>query len=137
MITRGQDGVDSRTQVRDVEDVVNAMMDIRLDPIRLESDVVGAIKKSLTKRGIQYKTEVVIGPRCRVDLLIDGGIVVEVKKGKPNSNTVMKQVERYSASDMVKAVILVSERGLARHLDEANGKPIKYIALSKNWGFAI
>jgi hypothetical protein len=35
-----------------------------------------------------------------------------------------------------KAVILVSERGLHHHITESHGKPIRYVALTANWGLA-
>lgn len=110
------------------------MRGIRIPVVRLEAEVVAAIMKAFRDAGIAYEHEVTISPRCRVDLLVDGGIAVEVKKGKPNTRRVNEQVARYASSEMVTAVVLVSERGLIRHINEAHGKPIRYVALSHNWG---
>lgn len=118
-------------KLQDIEDILK---DIRLFPARLESDVVEEIKKRLTSAGIRCIKEFKIAARSRVDLWVEDGIVIEVKKGKPNTKLVSRQIERYAASEKVKAIILVSERGLVRHIEEANGKPVRYIALSKNWG---
>lgn len=110
---------------------------LRLHYVRLESEVVKAVRDLLDEHGIIYEKEVVIAPRCRVDLLAGDGVAIEVKKGKPNSKTVAKQVARYAAGGKVKAVILVSERGLFHHITEAHGKPVLYIALSRNWGVTV
>jgi len=119
-----------------LNNVIGAVRTVRLPPVRLESDVVDAIKKSLDLVEIPYEQEVVVAPRSRVDLLVEGGIAIEVKRGKPNTRTVARQVERYAGSDMVTAIVLVSERGLIHHIVEAHGKPIEYVALSKNWGLS-
>jgi len=117
-----------------IERVLLAVRGIRIPVVRLEADVVRAIEEALTGAGLSYECEVAIAPRCRVDLLVEGGVAVEVKKGKPNSKTVAAQVRRYASGENVTAVVLVSERGLIHHIEEAHGKPIEYVALSKNWG---
>lgn len=113
------------------------MKTIKTGIVSLESDVVSLIEEKLTDAKIGYSREVVVSKRCRVDLLTDDGIAIEVKKGKPNSNSVSRQIQRYAESEKVNAVILVSERGLFSHLTEANGKPVGYISLSSNWGIAL
>lgn len=113
------------------------MKTIKTGIVSLESDVVFLIEEKLTEAKIRYSKEVVIAKRCRVDFLTEDGIAIEVKKGKPNSNSVSRQIQRYAESEKVNAVILVSERGLFNHLTEANGKPVGYISLSLNWGIAL
>jgi len=114
--------------------VVDVVSGLKLPPVRLEKDVVQAIREALLSAEIAFEEEVTIAPRCRVDFLVGGGVAVEVKKGKPNTRRVNEQVARYASCDMVAGVVLVSERGLFDHLDEAHGKPVRYVALSKNWG---
>jgi len=99
----------------------------------MEKNVVESIIDILDENGIDFRREVKIGERCRVDFLV-GDIAIEVKKGKPNSGKVVEQLLRYSKSDDVGTIILVSERGLFSNIREANGKPVRYITLSKNWG---
>jgi len=120
-----------------LESVVGIARGIRLPPVRLEAEVVQALGEALTAVGIAYEREVTVAPRCRVDFLVEGGVAIEVKKGKPNTKSVAAQVRRYAAGEDVTAVVLVSERGLVYHIDEAHGKPIRYVALSKNWGLTI
>lgn len=120
-----------------LDELVELLRGVRVGVIMYESELVSAIKDALISRGIGFAPEVSVAPRCRVDLLVDGGIAIEVKKGKPNTGAVSNQVRRYAASERVSAVILVSERGLVSHLDEANGKPVRYVAISKNWGIGL
>jgi len=114
--------------------VVDVVRGLKLPPVRLEQDVVQAIRQAFLSAEIVFEEEMTISPRCRVDFLVGGGVVVEVKKGKPNTRRVNEQVARYASCDRVSGVVLVSERGLFDHLDEAHGKPVRYVALSKNWG---
>ena len=118
----------------DVENVFGVIERVKVDPVRLEADVVEAISKCLSQHGITFRREVRLSTGCRVDLLVDGGVAIEVKKGKPNTRAVSSQLLRYAACSQVTAVVLVSERGLIQHLTEAHGKPVRYIALSHNWG---
>jgi len=114
--------------------ITDAMGAICLHSTRLEADVVAAIMSTLQDAVLSFEREVWVAPRCRVDIVVEGCIVIEVKRGKPNTKTVSKQVRRYAAGDGVEAVVLVSERGLVHHINEAHGKPVRYVALSRNWG---
>jgi len=117
--------------------IIQLMETIRIDLVRYESEIVKIICELLTANGISYECEVRLDSRCRVDIMTNDGIVIEVKKGKPNSRTVAGQVRRYAGFDSVVTVVLVSERGLATHVTESGGKDIHYVALSKNWGLGI
>lgn len=120
-----------------VDGILSIVKSIMIGVIRLESEVVSEIQKKLDAAGIVYSKEAVLAPRCRVDLLTEDGIAIEVKKGKPNSNSVAAQVRRYAKSEKVSALILVSERGLVHHINEANGKRVEYVSLSANWGLTV
>lgn len=120
-----------------LNEVIDLISDIKLDPVRRESCVVDIVEKSLRAKGINVDREVVVAKGSRVDLLTEDGVAIEMKKGKPNTRLVAKQIQRYAGSDKVRAIILVSERGLISHLNEANGKPVRYVALSHNWGLTI
>ena len=120
-----------------IERILLVVKSIKIDTVCLESDVISVIKEKLVENGIEYRSEVKVASRCRVDILTSDGIVIEVKKGKPNSKAVSSQIKRYAESDMVKAIILVSERGLVSHIMEANGKKVEYVSLSSNWGLTV
>lgn len=120
-----------------VESILSILRSIRIGYVRLESEITDVIAEKLIEAKVSFAKEVVVAPGCRVDFLVYDGIAIEVKKGKPSTRSVAKQIWRYANSEKVKAVILVSERGLVQHLNEANGKPIEYVSLSANWGLTI
>lgn len=118
-----------------LERVLRILADIRIQPAPLEQNVCDAVCEAFGKEGIPFGKEVTVAKGSRVDFLLEGGLVIEVKKGKPTCRVVEDQVKRYCEADTVSAVILVSERGLiAPPTKEHNGKPIRYVALSTNWG---
>ena len=117
--------------------VVNLAKSIKIDLARTESDIVSLFSCKLEDAGISHEREVRILPRCFVDILTEHGVAIEFKRGKPNTKKVAEQIDRYSKSDMVKAIVLVTERGLRNHIIEANGKRVEYVALSVNWGITV
>lgn len=120
-----------------VSPVIEAMRNLHLHPQSLEVSIQDRIAESLTARGIEFQREYRLGPRNRVDFLCPDGIAIEVKKGKPGSSALTAQAERYAAFDAVSSIILVVERCVFDPPVEANGKPVYYIALSRNWGIAL
>lgn len=120
-----------------VEAIVRVLGNLRLHATASENSIHEAISETLRAAGITFKHEACIGKRDRVDFICAGGIAIEVKRGKPNTYRVDAQIERYCASDEVTALVLVTERGLCRTIDEANGKPVRVVTLSTNWGIAL
>jgi hypothetical protein len=116
---------------------MRALGNLRLYSTASENEIHRAIAEKLRAAGIAFKHEARLGKRDRVDFMCAGGIAVEVKRGKPNTYSVDAQIERYCASDEVTALVLVTERGLCRTTDEANGKPVRVVTLSTNWGIAL
>lgn len=119
------------------EQIMDILRGVRVGVVLYESHVCNMILELFISSGILFSKEVKIGDHSRVDFLTDDGIAIEVKKGKPNSRTVARQVARYAESERVTAIILVSERGLFSHIDTYGEKRVGYIALSKNWGIAM
>jgi hypothetical protein len=120
-----------------VDAVVAALQDLRLHPVRAEAMVHEAMATCLRARGIGFEREVRIGPRCRVDFLCEGGVAIEVKRGKPNGGRVGAQVARYCACEAVQALVLVTERSLPFLVLEERGKPVRVVVLVENWGIAL
>lgn len=118
-----------------MEQVVSALKRIRCHVITDEYKLHNMIAQQLTAAGISFKHEVPLAPRNRIDFLTDDGIGIEAKKGKPNEQSVYKQLERYAGFDEVKGLILVIERYM--DLPETiNGKPVVSIGLRKLWGIS-
>lgn len=121
----------------DADIVVMALRNLRLHPAISEVAVHRAISDCLRAAQIAFEHEVRVGARCRVDFLCEGGVAIEVKRGKPNTGTVAAQVRRYCACDPIRALVLVTERGLQQVVSEAHGKPVRTVTLAENWGVAL
>lgn len=120
-----------------IETILSMLQDCRIHPQALERDIQNHIQRMLEQRSIPFDREFVLGPRNRVDFLCDGGIAIELKKGKPGSEALAAQAARYATFDAVTAVVLVVERCVFDVPEEVNGKPIHYVALNRNWGIAL
>lgn len=120
----------------DTSDIVAALRTLRVNHVDLERSLQDDIAGVLAAAGIAFERERFISPRCRVDFLCSG-VVIEVKKGKPNSRMLADQVRRYAACADVVAVIIVVERCTFEHDREACGKPVHYLSLSKLWGISL
>lgn len=108
---------------------------IRVQSANYEYEIHAAIVQAFESHGISYEHEYKLAPRNRIDFLTAGGVGIEVKKGKPYSVDVLRQIERYTQFPEVRGIILVIER----YQDvpaEVNGKPCKSIGLRKLWGIA-
>lgn len=134
--------VDRRITVLKLGEICEAVSTIKRNRARLESDVVEDVKTCLNQHGIPFKTEVVLpgvtGRGARIDFFVEKyGIGIEIKKGKPNTGAVARQLERYASSDIVKGLILITERGLRYHIETAHDKPVRYVSLAFNWGLTV
>lgn len=120
-----------------VQQVLAALREIRAPLITEELDLHGLVASRLREAGIPHRREVPIGPRMRVDFLA-GRVGIECKKGKPNSTSLLRQVERYCRSPEVEALIVVVP--WSRHLDLPDvvaGKPVHVLSLNRLWGMAL
>ncbi|TCL39994.1 hypothetical protein EV210_101194 [Anaerospora hongkongensis] len=120
-----------------LEEVIAAVTRIRIPKIIEEYQLQDMINVALKEQGLTCKKEYRLGPRNRIDFLCNGGIGIEVKKGKPNSTSILKQLERYAMHEQIEAIILVIERNIAYLPSEINGKPCRSIGLNKLWGIAL
>ncbi|WP_274362727.1 hypothetical protein [Paenibacillus thermotolerans] len=118
-----------------MERVITALQRIRSHVIISEYKLHEIIARELDKEGIQFQREFPLGPRNRIDFLTIDGIGIEAKKGKPNEQQVLKQLERYAQFDSVTGLILVIERYMDLP-EEIIGIPVRSIGLRKLWGIA-
>lgn len=112
------------------------MKHLRINPVDEEFNLQNEIKQQLDLAGIKYKKEYILGPRNRVDFLVDGGIAIEVKKGKPNKKQVIEQLKRYAGFQEVRGIIVVVEKNLDIP-KRINDKPCISFGLNKLWGIAL
>lgn len=124
-------------RMNQVDLVAAALRRLRVPKIIDEYQLQGMVGAVLRERGLSFEKEYRLGPRNRIDFLVEGGIGVEIKKGKPPKMAVIGQVERYAACRQIKAIILVVEQLIHDVPKEINGKPCLLIALNKLWGIAL
>ena len=121
--------------MRDVGEILNILSTVRISS-RLDEDAIHLVLKDIfDDHNISYEHEYRLFPRKRFDFWIDG-IVIEVKKQKPNKIYLLNQLNRYTKDEHVKAVIVVLEKSmdLPKML---NDKPIFVKSLNTNWGLAV
>jgi hypothetical protein len=119
----------------EIENVLSALSKIRLNRVDEESFIHKEIQRALTLEGIKYEHEYKLISHKRFDFWIDG-IVLEVKKRKPGKLALLKQLDRYTKSEGVKAIIIVLEKSINLP-KELNGKPLIVFSLNANWGVAV
>ncbi|MDB5085439.1 MAG: hypothetical protein JWN30_2325 [Bacilli bacterium] len=120
------------------EEVLQALSKLRVSSVIDEYSLQKQIQEHLDNAGISYQREYRLAPRTRLDFLVQGGILIEVKRGrqKPSRKKVTEQLARYAAFDEIQAIILVVDRNL--HLARLiQGKPCHVFGLHKLWGIAL
>ncbi|OEH86050.1 hypothetical protein BHU72_14565 [Desulfuribacillus stibiiarsenatis] len=120
--------------------IIKLLKQLRLPVTTSEFDIQYEIKRILDQNNVEYEKEKVLAPRNRVDFFIytgdNTGIIIEVKKGKPNRNLVIDQLERYAQFESVLAVILVCDNRV-KVPEKINGKTCVSIGLNRLWGVSL
>ena len=118
-----------------IKNVLSALSKIRLNRMDEETFIHKEICRALTLEGIRYIHEYKLISHKRFDFWIDG-VVLEVKKRVPGKLALLKQLDRYTKSKEVEAVIIVLEKSIDLP-KKLNGKPLIVFSLNANWGIAI
>lgn len=116
--------------------ITSTLSKLRIPVVIEEFQIHDLIAEILKKEGFKFRCEYKLGPRSRIDFFIEDCVGLEVKKRRPNQAAVINQLNRYAASDKIKAIILAIER----YMDlpkKVNGKPCISIGLNKLWGVSI
>jgi hypothetical protein len=122
---------------RNLEAVISALWTIRARRVGGEiAYLQPLVAEALDGARIAYRREIKLGPGCRVDFLTDGGVDIEVKRGRPRKDILLRQLERYASHDAVSAVVLVLERAVQLP-DTMSGKPVRVVSLRMLWGLAV
>lgn len=114
-----------------MDELLRELRKLRVHMVVEEFLIHQKIKDVLDGAGMDFNHEYRLGKNSRIDFLV-GDIGVEVKKGKPNRSSVLRQLEKYADSDEVQGLVLVIERSMDIP-KEINGKPCEVIALNKLW----
>lgn len=125
----------NETTAMKLDRLTHALATLRIPLTESEYQLHERIAAALSSGGFVVQHEVPLGPRCRIDFLIDG-IGIEVKRGKPQRAPLIKQCARYLACEQVEALILALDTSvtLPRTI---GGKPVVVFGLNRLWGVAL
>ena len=118
-----------------LNELKRALSSLRIPLIVNEYQLHDYIAAALRDGGFDMQHEAVLGPRCRIDFLVDG-VGIEVKRGKPQKAALIKQCTRYLQSDRREALILVLDTSISLP-GEVMGKPLVTFGLNRLWGIAL
>ena len=123
--------------MNDLYDKIDASLSmLRLTPEASEYTLHRQIASAFATAGLAYEREASICPGCRVDFLIEGAVILEVKRGKPPLKRLTAQLERYARSQKAMRIYLLVERS-ARIPERIGGVDVKVVSLNSLWGIAI
>ncbi|MBR1820701.1 MAG: hypothetical protein IJ769_03660 [Clostridia bacterium] len=115
--------------------IAAAIAAVRMPAQPEEYDIHAAIAEALTAAGLEFEHEYKLGPRRRIDFRV-GRVGIEVKKGRPATSELTRQLRRYLESDALDGVIVVTQRVTALP-GSICGKPVTLVSLNRLWGVAL
>ena len=118
-----------------VQNILNALGGIRISPMPEEYEIHDAIAHALQTAGIEYEHEHKLAPGRRIDFAC-GCIGIEVKKSRPQTAQLQKQLARYLDGTELEAMIVVLQKPCSLP-DRICGKPVHVVALNRLWGVAL
>lgn len=119
----------------EAERVLTALRAIRAPRPQDEYDLHGLVADALQQADIPFAHEAPLAPRCRVDFLCER-VGIEIKRGRPGRDTVLKQLRRYAETGKVSALVLVCEKGVSLPT-RLGAVPLHQISLFSLWGLAL
>ena len=120
---------------RELRRVADALASVRMPAQPEEYDIHAAVADALSAAGLAFIHEYRLGPRNRIDFLV-GRVGIEVKKGRPATSDLTRQLRRYLAADALDGLIVVTQRVTAVP-GVICGKPVILVSLNRLWGVAL
>ena len=115
--------------------IAAALASVRVPARPEEYDIHAAVAEALAGAGLDYIHEYRLGPRCRIDFAV-GRVGIEVKKGRPATAQLVRQLRRYLESDALDGIVVVTQRATALP-DTLCGRPVRQVSLNRLWGVAL
>ena len=119
----------------EIQKISAALSTLRMPAMPGEYDIHEQIAAAFSESGLDFCHEYRLAPRCRIDFRV-GRIGIEVKKGRPSSAQLTKQLRRYLESLELDGMIVVMQRAITLPGHIA-GKPVYIISLNRLWGVAL
>ena len=120
---------------REMRRVADALAAVRMPAQPEEYDIHAAVADALSAAGLAFIHEYRLGPRNRIDFLV-GRVGIEVKKGRPATSDLTRQLRRYLAADALDGLIVVTQRVTAVP-GVICAKPVILVSLNRVWGLAL
>ncbi len=128
------DSMQNSTQEK-LHELTGALSHLRIPLTESEYQLHEYIAAALRSGGFDVQHEARLGPRCRIDFLVNG-VGIEVKRGKPQKGPLLQQCARYLESGQVEALILVLDTSV-KLPSLIGGKPLITFGLNRLWGVAL
>jgi hypothetical protein len=93
-----------------------------------ESVLQEAIETLLKVEDLEYSREMRLGPRARIDFLVEG-VGLEVKTAG-SADSVLRQLTRYAGFDAIEGLVLVTNKLRHTFPSEVGGKPLEIVRLT-------
>ena len=119
----------------ELQAVLTALSALRAPRVQDEYDLHAQVGAALEAAALSFRHEARLAPRRRADYLC-GSVVIEIKRGRPRTAALLRQLSGYAESPLVSAVVVVSER-LPALPETVCGKPLRAIGLQRLWGVAL
>lgn len=119
----------------DSDRIIAALNSVRVPAMPGEYDLHDMIATALLEAGLEFEHEYKLAPRCRLDFMCSS-VAIEVKKGRPKSAELIKQLTRYMEHDEVSEMVVVMQKRVWLP-DTICGKRVRLVALNMLWGVAL
>lgn len=115
--------------------LLNVLEQIKVGFLSQETQIHSIIAESLVKNGIEFQHEYRLSSDSRIDFL-SGNIGIEVKKSTVKDKDLLKQLKKYSESDKISKIILVTTKSV-NIPSFINNKQIYIVNLYRNWSISL
>lgn len=119
----------------DTSRILSALSAMRVDAQIEEYEIHALIERTLSDAGISCQHEFRLSPGRRIDFMC-GSVGIEVKKGRPQSAALRRQLEKYMADDRIDELIVVLQKPCFLPV-LILGKPVHVLCLNRLWGVAL
>lgn len=119
----------------EIKILINILEQIKVGFLPQETQIHSIIAESLVNNGIEFQHEYRLSSDSRIDFL-SGNIGVEVKKSTVKDKDLLKQLKKYSESDKISKIILVTTKSV-NIPSFINNKQIYIVNLYRNWSISL
>ena len=119
----------------EIKILINILEQIKVGFLPQETQIHSIIAESLVNNGIEFQHEYRLSSDSRIDFL-SGNIGIEVKKSTVKDKDLLKQLKKYSESDKISKIILVTTKSV-NIPSFINNKQIYIVNLYRNWSISL